>query len=213
MDNKLILRALKRIGITEFIPVGGDWIQYLILDQPERPSLLVPLVGMIPIIGSVAWLWDLLSSDKEPSPDDIDRLEGRGGGRGRSSRRRGRAATDGGQVVTGGDRNDDDDGSGIPSGIIRVFGVLLGLGALLVVGVVGVSGTAGDYGQVAAEEVQDETVGGIAPDISEDVTANVQRGVGAAAVLAQDLVVSRSGSLRMRRRSSRTRRTQPRALT
>jgi hypothetical protein len=186
MDNKLLLKALKRFGITELIPFVGDWIFYFLkgkeeinLSAPLIGKLFVPIAGMVPFLGTGVWLWDLLQSGGEPSPDDIDRLEGRGRDTGRSSRRRGRPTTDGGQVVTGGGSDDDDGGSGIPSTVLKGLfsvGVLVGL---LFVGTTIVSGTLGDYGQVAAEEVQDETVGGIAPDISEDVTAGVQNGVGA----------------------------------
>jgi hypothetical protein len=186
MDNKLLLKALKRFGITELIPFAGDWIFYFLkgkeeinLSAPLVGKLFVPIAGMVPFLGTGVWLWDLLQSGGEPSPNDIDRLEGRGRDRGRSSRRRGRPVTDGGQVVTGGGGDDDDGGSGIPSTAVRGLLFVGLLVALLFVGTTVVSGTFGGYGQVAAEEVQDETVGGIAPDISEDVTAGVQSGLGA----------------------------------
>ena len=168
------------------IPFIGPLIDYLVLE--DDGSLRDLALREIPVLGplSAAVLGYILGSDDEDDlgPENVDRYEGRGRDRGRSSRRRGRPTTDGGQVVTGGGSDDDDGGSGISSTAIKLLSVSLAV-VLLLVGIIFASGTFGDYGQVAAEEVQDETVGGIAPDISEDVTAGVQSGVGAVSCISE----------------------------
>lgn len=167
--------------------LGADAIPGLnpihISDLSKGQKILIAVFSALPLL-DLEYL-DLIGLNpfkpaehtQDASPNDIDRLEGRGRGRGRSSRRRGRRVNDGGQVVTGG--GDDDGGIGIPSTAVKGIFLVVLLAVLLFVGWPIFSGIVGDYGQVAAEEVQDETVGGIAPDVSEDVTAGVQRGVGA----------------------------------
>jgi hypothetical protein len=173
-------KKLEELVIGE-IPVIGPLIDYLVLedDGSLRDLALREIPGVGPLAAAV--LGYILGSENEDDlePEDVERYEGRGRGRGRSSRRRRRSTTDGGRVVTGGGGNGDDGGGGIPSTAVKGLLLVGSLAVLLFVGTTVISGAFGEYGQVAAEEVQDETVGGVAPDVSEDVTAGVQSGLGA----------------------------------